>query len=169
MDPRPAPRTSLLRMVQEIVDSGGPGAPIDAVGDPLARICALLIDELPGVDWAGFYLVDPDQPRRLRLGPYAGEPRDHPSVAFGEALVGRAAEQRDAFVATDLQELAGDEVGHEDMRSELAVPVLDDEELVGSLDVASHLPAAFDEDALTFLRRVGELTGPLASQRRREA
>jgi GAF domain-containing protein len=105
----------------------------------------------------------------LRLGPYAGEPRDHPSVAFGEALTGRAAEQRDAFAATDLQELASHEVGHEDMRSELAVPVLDGEELAGSLDVASHLPAAFDDDVLTFLRRVGELTGPLAMQRGREA
>ncbi len=160
-DADPVRQETLYRQIEDII--AGAGDP-DAAEDALEQVCTLLLDEAPAYNWVGFYYVDPERPRELTLGPYAGEPLERTHIPFGRGVCGRAAEADDVFVNPETLTTPSAEVAHPDMRAEIAVPVKDDDTVVGVLNVDSTRPAVFDENDRTFLRRVGELTGPLVSR-----
>ncbi|MFO7652596.1 MAG: GAF domain-containing protein [Candidatus Krumholzibacteriia bacterium] len=139
----------------------------------LESVCTLLVDEFPAVHWAGFYGWDPELPDELVLGPYAGETVEQIRVRMGTGAVGRAALERDLFTGVDPdnphedveltlpqgdhEDVPGAVIRHPDMRSEMAVPVERDGELLGVLVVDSRLPAVFRDDDRTFLKNVSRL------------
>jgi GAF domain-containing protein len=107
----------------------------------LATAAALLWDELDDVNWVGFYLQRGDE---LVVGPYQGRPACI-RIAAGRGVCGAAAERRETVVVPDVHEFPGHIACDARSRSEVVVPVVLGDELVGVLDVDSPSLARFDD------------------------
>ena len=127
----------------------------------LDRICALLKDEVPHYDWVGFYLVDPDAKRELILGPYAGAPTEHTRIPFGAGICGQAAATESTFIVQDVTRETNYLSCSPDVRSEIVVPILKEDVIVGELDIDSHSLAPFTDQDQAFLSEVCAQVAPL--------
>ncbi|HUB81426.1 MAG TPA: GAF domain-containing protein [Bryobacteraceae bacterium] len=112
----------------------------DAVANA-ANTSALLYHTLPDVNWVGFYLLKEGE---LVLGPFQGKPACV-RIAVGRGVCGTAAQGRRSIVVPDVNAFAGHIACDTASRSELVVPLLAGEELIGVLDLDSPVPARFDD------------------------
>jgi L-methionine (R)-S-oxide reductase len=115
----------------------------DAVAN-MANAAALLWEYLPDLNWAGFYrLVDGE----LVLGPFQGKAACI-RIAVGKGVCGAAAAERRTQVVADVHAFPGHIACDAASRSELVVPIMRGDVLLGVLDLDSPSPARFDaEDA----------------------
>jgi len=108
-----------------------------------ANFSAFLYHELPEVNWAGFYFLDPSG--ELVLGPFAGKPACT-RLPAGRGVCG-AAVQRAATVVVDDVASFGDHIACDAAsRSEIVVPLLRDGRPYGVFDVDSPQAARFSDD-----------------------
>lgn len=111
-----------------------------------ATAACLLAQEFDHYFWTGFYLVDPDDPAQLVVGPYQGT-LGCLRIAVGKGVCGAAAERRETVLVADVHAFDGHIACDARTNSEIVVPVLDAQgALAGVLDVDSTEPDAFDED-----------------------
>jgi L-methionine (R)-S-oxide reductase len=109
-----------------------------------ANLGALIWHAVPGLNWAGFYLWSG---KDLVLGPFQGK-MACVRIDLGRGVCGRAASERAAQVVADVHQFPGHIACDPDSRSEIVVPLLLGERLLGVLDLDSPQPARFDaEDA----------------------
>ena len=108
----------------------------------LANTAALIFHGLPGLNWAGFYLWRGGE---LVVGPFQGKPACV-RIASGRGVCGGAAAQRRSLVVPDVHAFPGHIACDAASRSELVVPMLRGEALVGVLDLDSPQPGRFDEE-----------------------
>ncbi len=107
----------------------------------ISNFAALLFNDLPQLNWAGFYLLrDTD----LVLGPFQGKPACA-CIALGDGVCGTAALQRAAVLVPDVHAFPGHIVCDEASQSEMVLPVFKDGSLVGVLDLDSPRRGRFDE------------------------
>ena len=93
--------------------------------------------------WTGFYrVVEPN--RLLRVGPYQGTLGCLES-AFGRGVCGTAAAEGRTVVVADVEAFPGHIACDSASRSELVVPLLAGDSLLGVLDLDSPVLARFDE------------------------
>ena len=98
----------------------------------------------PRFFWTGFYVVDPERPRELVVGPYQGT-LGCLRIPFGKGVCGAAAERRQTIVVPDVEAFPGHIACDAASRSEVVVPVFDAEgRLAAVLDVDATEPDAFD-------------------------
>ncbi|MBF8224441.1 GAF domain-containing protein [Halomonas sp. 328] len=105
--------------------------------DPLtncAQTCALLMQELPDLNWVGFYLQR--RPRTLVLGPFQGKPACTP-IPFSQGVCGAAARSHESQRIDDVHAVADHIACDSASRAELVVPILHDGEVWGVLDLDS--------------------------------
>ncbi|MET0658973.1 MAG: GAF domain-containing protein [Steroidobacteraceae bacterium] len=107
----------------------------------LANAAALLYHSLPDINWAGFYLL---QEGELVLGPFQGKPACV-RIAMGRGVCGTAAERGTSIVVANVHEFAGHIACDSASNAEIVVPMLQNGELLGVLDVDSPTLARFDE------------------------
>ncbi len=107
-----------------------------------ANTAALLYHALPGVNWAGFYFLKESE---LVLGPFQGKPACV-RIALGRGVCGTAAQARRSVVVPDVHAFPGHIACDTASRSELVVPLVAGDRLVGVLDLDSPSPCRFDED-----------------------
>ena len=112
----------------------------DAIANA-ANTAALLFDLLPDLNWAGFYLLKDGE---LVLGPFQGKPACI-RIALGRGVCGTAAETRTSQVVADVHEFPGHIACDAASRSELVVPLLRGDTLLGVLDLDSPVPGRFDQ------------------------
>jgi L-methionine (R)-S-oxide reductase len=114
----------------------------------LQALCQFLKDHVAHYDWVGFYLVDPNVERELVLGPYAGAPTEHTRIPFGQGICGQAAATEQTFIVQDVALESNYLSCSPDVRSEIVLPILKGDAILGELDIDSHQLAPFtDEDA----------------------
>ncbi|MDI6402914.1 GAF domain-containing protein [Balneolaceae bacterium ANBcel3] len=113
--------------------------------EAMQHICTLLLREIPHFDWVGFYLVDPLAEKQLILGPYAGEPTEHTRIAFGQGICGQAADTKEVFISQDVSAESNYLSCSPDVQSEIVVPILKGEELIGEIDIDSNQRNAITE------------------------
>jgi GAF domain-containing protein len=106
-----------------------------------ANASALLFDALPNINWAGFYLLRGNE---LVVGPFQGRPACV-RIPLGKGVCGTAAASRKTVLVPDVHEFPGHIACDGASRSEIVVPLLKDDELVGVLDIDSPLIGRFDE------------------------
>lgn len=95
--------------------------------------------------WTGFYVVDPDKPRELVVGPYQGT-MGCLRIPFGKGVCGAAAETGETQLVEDVHAFPGHIACDSRSNSEIVVPVRDaDGNLAAVLDVDSTEVGAFDE------------------------
>jgi L-methionine (R)-S-oxide reductase len=107
-----------------------------------ANLSALLYEALPDLNWAGFYLLRGSE---LVLGPFQGKVACV-RIALGRGVCGSAAERRETIVVPDVHEFPGHIACDAASRSEIVVPLLRGDDLLGVLDLDSPKPARFDAD-----------------------
>src|SRR6185436_15086372 len=109
-----------------------------------ANLSALLYHSLPDVNWAGFYLL---KERELVLGPFQGKPACI-RIALGKGVCGTAAERRQTVVVSNVHEFPGHIACDSASMSEIVVPLIKQNQLLGVLDIDSPSVGRFaDEDA----------------------
>ena len=109
----------------------------------LANASALLFERLPDLNWAGFYLTQEE--RRLVLGPFQGKPACI-EIPFGKGVCGTAAEKRQTLVVPDVHRFPGHIACDGASNSEIVIPLLDGERVLGVLDIDSPSFDRFDEN-----------------------
>lgn len=117
---------------------------LDNEPDPLAatsNFVGLLYNALDGVNWLGVYVLRDNE---LVLGPFQGKPACV-RIALDEGVCGAAASSLETQRVADVHAFAGHVVCDPDSRSELVVPLLVQDQLLGVLDIDSPLTDRFDE------------------------
>jgi GAF domain-containing protein len=93
--------------------------------------------------WTGFYLVDPDKPNELVVGPYQGT-LGCLRIPFGKGVCGAAAAQRSTIIVDDVHAFPGHIACDSRSNAEIVVPVFDPRgALAAVLDIDSEIHAAF--------------------------
>ncbi len=94
--------------------------------------------------WTGFYLVDPEKPDELVIGPYQGT-MGCLRIPFGRGVCGAAAVAKTSQIVDDVHAYPGHIACDANSRSEIVVPVFDKEgALIAVFDVDSDQKAQFD-------------------------
>jgi L-methionine (R)-S-oxide reductase len=127
----------------------------------LKAICKLLKDRVSYYDWVGFYAVDKEQTNELVLNSFEGQPTEHIRIAFGKGVCGRAALLRKIFVVQDVSKETNYLSCSSKVKSEIVIPVFRNNEVVGELDIDSHLVSPFTLDDETFLSEIAEMVSAL--------
>jgi L-methionine (R)-S-oxide reductase len=114
----------------------------------LANAAALLFWSLPAINWAGFYLL---KEHELVLGPFQGKIACV-RIKLGQGVCGTAAEQRQTLVVPNVHEFPGHIACDSASNSEIVVPIIKNDALIGVLDIDSPELARFDHDDKTELQ-----------------
>jgi len=108
----------------------------------LLAISTLLEKSIDYYDWVGFYLTG-SKPNELILGPFVGAPTDHVCIPFGKGICGQAAERKRTLIIQDVAKETNYLACSADVKSEIVVPILKDDGVLGELDIDSHTTAPF--------------------------
>lgn len=115
----------------------------------LANIAAALKEQF-GWFWVGFYLVKNNE---LVLAPFQG-PVACTRIKKGRGVCGAAWQQATTLVVPDVEKFPGHIACSSLSKSEIVVPIIRNNEVVGVLDVDSELLAHFDETDKKFLEEI---------------
>ncbi len=119
----------------------------------LANASALLKQCLNDTNWAGFYLYDG---KELVLGPFQGLPACI-RIPLGKGVCGTAASERRTLRIADVHEFPGHIACDAASNSEIVVPLVKGDTLIGVLDIDSPLKERFDAQDQAFLEQFAEV------------
>ena len=120
----------------------------------LATVAAMLAQSFERFFWTGFYLVDPERPDELVVGPYQGT-LGCLRIAFGRGVCGTAAATGQTQIVEDVNAIPNHIACDARSQSEIVVPVRDaDGKLIAVFDVDSERLAAFDALDAQWLERI---------------
>lgn len=111
----------------------------------MATVASILHHAHEHYFWTGFYLVDPEKPDELVIGPYQGA-LGCLRIPFGKGVCGAAAARRETLIVPDVHEFPGHIACDARSESEIVAPVFDRSgRLIAVFDVDSDRKAMFDE------------------------
>ena len=110
-----------------------------------ANLSALIFLMLPDVNWAGFYLLRNNE---LILGPFQGKPAcvRIPVLPQPRGVCGAAAFERRTQLVANVHDFPGHIACDSASNSELVVPLIVDNKVIGVLDIDSPMLNRFDID-----------------------
>ena len=123
--------------------------------DPVANMAnvAALIQETFRFWWTGFYRVVDNQ---LVLGPFQG-PVACTRIGFGKGVCGTSWKEKRTIVVEDVKQFPGHIACSSESQSEIVVPLLKGDEVIGVLDIDSEKLATFDETDKEWLEQIAEV------------
>jgi L-methionine (R)-S-oxide reductase len=143
---------NLADRVHELVQSDSPRA-------ARAQAVADAVRAATGQRWVGVYAVEDDQVVNLAWsGP---GPPAHPRFPVGAGLTGAAIEARATVVSNDVANDPRYLTALETTASEMIVPVVERDRVVGTLDVESDRTGAFGDEDRAELERIAAELPPL--------
>lgn len=113
----------------------------------MANLSSLLYMQLENINWAGFYRNVNDQ---LVVGPFQGKPACSP-IAFGKGVCGVCAATRKIQCVYDVHTFTGHIACDVDSKSEIVIPLIKEDTLLGVLDIDAHVYGNFDEIDMHYL------------------
>jgi len=119
----------------------------------LANTAALLYHSLPALNWVGFYLWKQDE---LVVGPFQGKPACV-RIALGKGVCGTAAQRRSTVIVPDVHRFPGHIACDSASNSEIVVPLLAGNDLLGVLDLDSPQFGRFDQQDAEGLQALVEV------------
>ena len=127
------------------------GSESDTIAN-MANLCAALKDTFNFL-WVGFYIVKVDQ---LVLGPFQG-PIACTRIGFGKGVCGTAWKNGKTLVVPDVNAFPGHIACSSLSKSEIVVPVINNEKVIAVLDVDSDQEAFFNEIDAQYLEKIVRL------------
>lgn len=126
-------------------------------GDLLEQVVAALKESRPDYSWVGVYLLDGDE---LVLGPYRGKPSPHTRIPLGNGICGAAATAKATIIVDDVNADPRYLACSIETQSEIVVPIMHGERVLGEIDIDSDRPAAFGAGDRELLESVAALIAP---------
>lgn len=127
-------------------------------------IVEIISQRLPYYNWTGFYMLDPDDPETLVLGPFRGAPTEHVRIPVIEGICGAAVAQNDTVIVDDVNSDPRYLACSLETRSEIVVPIRANGVVVGEIDIDSHDLAAFSPQDKEFLEQCAAVVGGFIEQ-----
>jgi L-methionine (R)-S-oxide reductase len=108
----------------------------------MANLSALLFNEMPDLNWSGFYILRQGE---LVLGPFQGKPACV-RIPVGKGVCGTAVASGEIQLVKDVHEFPGHIACDAASNSEIVLPVRYQGEIIAVLDIDSPSLARFDLD-----------------------
>jgi GAF domain-containing protein len=112
-----------------------------------ANLSALLKQTLSDVSWVGFYLFNGTA---LYLGPFQGKVACV-DITLDRGVCGLAARSKKTVVVQDVHQFPGHIACDEGSNSEIVVPMIKNNQLIGVLDIDSYTFSRFDHQDQSYL------------------
>ena len=122
----------------------------------LANISALLYT-MEDINWAGFYLFDKG---KLVLGPFQGEVACT-IIPLGKGVCGTSAEKRETIIVDNVHKFKGHITCSSKSKSEIVVPIIKDNKLIGVIDIDSPIYSRFSNKEKELLESISSLIAKL--------
>ena len=119
----------------------------------LANASALLMQSLPDVSWAGFYMMENGI---LVLGPFQGKTACI-EIPVGRGVCGTAVKENKTQLVPNVHEFPGHIACDSASNSEIVVPLRVDDQIIGVLDIDSTDFGRFSEEDKEGLERFAEI------------
>jgi L-methionine (R)-S-oxide reductase len=100
----------------------------------LSNFTAAIKDTFDKISWVGFYLFDG---KKLYLGPFQGKVACT-NIEVGKGVCGTSAEKRETIIVPNVDKFPGHIACDSSSRSEIVVPLIQNGNLLGVLDLDSH-------------------------------
>jgi L-methionine (R)-S-oxide reductase len=123
----------------------------------MARAVNLLKTRLCDYTWVGVYLLEGNE---LVLGPFEGKPSPHTRIPLGRGICGAAAAEKATIIVDDVNADPRYLACSLETKSEIVVPIMAGDEVLGELDIDSDQPAAFGERDQKLLEEVAAILAP---------
>jgi L-methionine (R)-S-oxide reductase len=118
----------------------------------LGNIAAALKEQFKWL-WVGFYLVKDEE---LVLGPFQG-PVACTRIKKGKGVCGASWERAETLIVPDVDAFPGHIACSSASKSEIVLPVIKDNRIIGVLDVDSEYLAHFDDVDSVYLNKIIKL------------
>ena len=119
----------------------------------LSNTSALLNEYLTDINWVGFYLYDGNE---LVLGPFQGKVACI-RIPLNKGVCGAAASKKETLVVPNVHEFPGHIPCDGASNSEIVVPLIKDDKLIGVLDIDSPILNRFSKEDEEFITKVGKI------------
>lgn len=128
---------------------------VQGESDPIANMAnvAAMIHYTFGFWWTGFYRVAGDE---LVLGPFQGTLACS-RISYGRGVCGTAWEEQRTQVVPDVEQFPGHIACSSLSRSEIVVPVWNENKIIAVLDIDSEHLATFDTTDQKWLEKIVDL------------
>ena len=140
----------LLKQIESVINKDIP------LVSNLANVASILYT-MDDVNWAGFYLLDKD---RLVLGPFQGEVACT-IIPLNKGVCGAAASKKETIIVDDVNTFKGHIACSNKSKSEIVVPILKGNQLIGVIDIDSPIYSRFTSVEKEFLETVSSLIAAL--------
>lgn len=108
-----------------------------------SNAAALLFENLPTINWAGFYLYEPTS-EELVLGPFQGKVACI-RIQPGKGVCGTAFSKKESIFVKDVNQFPGHIACDAASQSEIVIPLIKDGRAIGVLDIDAPITNRFDE------------------------
>jgi L-methionine (R)-S-oxide reductase len=122
-------------------------------------IVEAIAERLAYCNWTGFYMLDPNDPETLILGPFVGDPTPYVRIPVTQGICGAAVASGETVIVDDVNADPRYLSCSIKTKSEIVVPVFAHGKVVGEIDIDSHNPAAFKDTDRVFLEEVAGIVG----------
>jgi L-methionine (R)-S-oxide reductase len=123
----------------------------------LTRTVTVLKDAIPEYSWVGIYLLEGDE---LVLGPFLGKPSPHTRIPLGQGICGAAATEKATVIVDDVNADPRYLACSIETQSEIVVPIMHNERVLGEIDIDSDRLAAFGAADRDLLEAVAAFIAP---------
>jgi L-methionine (R)-S-oxide reductase len=117
----------------------------------MTQAVALLKARLPHYTWVGIYLLEGDE---LVLGPYLGKPSPHTRIPLNRGICGAAASEKATIVVDDVNSDPRYLACSLETKSEIVVPIMRGDAVLGEIDIDSDRAAAFGAEDRALLEEI---------------
>lgn len=116
----------------------------------LSNLTAAIKDTFDKFSWVGFYLFDGD---KLYLGPFQGKVACT-NIEIGKGVCGTSAVKRETIIVPDVNKFPGHIFCDSNSKSEIVIPLVKNNKLLGVLDLDSHEYNSFGETDKEYLEEI---------------
>jgi len=116
----------------------------------LSNFTAAIKDTFEKVSWVGFYLFDEE---KLYLGPFQGKVACT-SIDIGKGVCGTSAAKRETMIVPDVNKFPDHIACDSNSRSEIVIPLIQNDRFLGVLDLDSHDYNSFGKTDKEYLEEI---------------
>lgn len=146
-------KKKLLSNIEAIIDFEIP------IMSNLANLSRLFMESFENTLWSGFYLSD-EESRFLYLGPYQG-PLACTIIPFGKGVCGSSALNKVTNLVPNVHKFPGHIACSSLSNSEIVVPIIKNDKVVGVIDLDSTLFNNYDEEDQKLLESAANIISKL--------